>query len=257
MNQRSTALAQPETPPMFTIAERYFGADRLQVLKAQIAPDATDAELELFAMTCQRSKLDPFAKQIWFYRRRQGDPPIIQASIDGLRLIAERTGQYAGQEGPEFLGKDGQWRDAWIETGPPVAARVGVLRRGFEKPVREVAVWERAKQTYTVQGQVRLMPLWSRYGPEMLAKTAEARALRRAFPQETSGLEVRDIPNFDDEVSAQARLEHNASRYDEIFGDDGEVVQEFKPSRERDVDDAPADTDAREAERQRRQEGLL
>jgi hypothetical protein len=250
------------------IAERVFGADRLQVLKAQIAPDATDKELELFAMICERSRLDPFARQIWFYRRREGDPPIIQASIDGLRLIAERTGQYAGQRGPEFLGKDGAWRDVWIETGPPVAARVAILRRGFSEPLWSTAVWERSKQTYRVQGQERLMPLWSRYGPEMLAKTAEARGLKRAFPQETSGLEVADIPNLEDEASQQQRAEHNARRYEEIFGTDdeparavdkatGEVVAEFKPSRERDAEDVPVDADAREAERQKRQEGLL
>jgi RecT family protein len=240
----SVALVKPE---QLLIARQVFGEDRIEVLKDQIARGATDAELELFAMVCQRTRLDPFARQIWFYRRRPNDPPIIQASIDGLRLIAERTGQYAGQRGPEWCGADGKWRELWLQAGPPAAARVGILRRGFPEPLWSVAVWERAKQTYWASDErsrqrvERLMPLWERYGPEMLAKTAEAHGLKRAFPQETSGLEVADVPGLDDEQSARARLENNAKRYDEIFGEDdqparrvdivtGEVLEEAAPA---------------------------
>jgi phage recombination protein Bet len=215
--EAALALVKPE---QLLIARQVFGEDRIEVLKEQIARGATDAELELFAMVCQRTKLDPFARQIWFYRRRANDPPIIQASIDGLRLIAERTGQYQGQRGPEWCGSDGKWREVWLQADPPAAARVGVVRRGFSLPLWSVAVWERAKQTYwhAESKSQRLMPLWERYGPEMLAKTAEAHGLKRAFPQETSGLEVADVPNLEDEQSMQVRQAHNARRYDEIFG---------------------------------------
>ncbi len=40
-------------------------AERIQLVKDQLCPEATDGELSLFAQMCDRVKLDPFAKQIY------------------------------------------------------------------------------------------------------------------------------------------------------------------------------------------------
>jgi phage recombination protein Bet len=153
--------------------------DRLELVRRTIAPDLTDAELELFGATCRRLGLDPLARQIHAVKR--SGRMTIQAGIDGLRLVAQRTGDYAGQEGPHWCGPDGQWRDVWLEKAPPAAARMGVYRRGFSSPAvggRPLGQLRRA----------RSRPTWKKMPDVMLAKCAEALALRRAFPAELAGV---------------------------------------------------------------------
>jgi hypothetical protein len=103
----------------------------------------------------------------------------IQTGIDGFRSIAERTGNYAGQNGPYWCGEDGEWKDVWLHKEPPRAAKVEVLRKDFNAPLIGVALWAEYSQQYG---------LWSKLPTVMLAKCAESIALRRAFPQELSGL---------------------------------------------------------------------
>jgi phage recombination protein Bet len=154
-----------------------FDAEQIGLIKRMIAPNASTDELALFVKVCERTGLDPFARQIYCIHR--GGKMGIQTSIDGFRLIAERSGRYAGQLGPFWCGTDGQWRDVWFDSKPPAAAKVAVLRSDFKEPLWAVATWA----AYAQGG-----PMWQKMGPTMLAKCAESLALRRGFPQELSGL---------------------------------------------------------------------
>ena len=154
--------------------------EQTQLISTTIAPGCSNDELRLFAYACQRTGLDPFSKQIYAIKR--GGKMTIQAGIDGLRAIAERTGQLDGSE-TYWCGEDGDWRDVWLSSKPPAAAKTVIHRKGSQHPFVGVA---RFADYNAGQG------LWAKMGAAMIAKCSEALALRKAFPADLSGVYSTD-----------------------------------------------------------------
>lgn len=168
---------------------------QVEVLRNLIAPGISDQEFVLFGQVCQRTGLDPFARQIYAISRnvynpktKQKEPKMtIQVSIDGFRLIADRSGQYAGSE-TLWCGPDGEWVDVWLKPGPPAAAKTTVWKNGSDRTFTGVARFDAYAQSYNGE----LSGLWKTMPDVLIGKCSEALALRKAFPAELSGLYTRE-----------------------------------------------------------------
>jgi phage recombination protein Bet len=150
---------------MTQLVKSDYTREQVDTIKQTVAKGATDAQLALFLQTCKSRSLDPFTKQVYF------TPQGIIVSIDGFRAIAERTGSYA----------PGPTRYEYDANGGLVAAYVTVkkLVAGTWHEVEESAFFEEYRGG---------SPIWKKMPRVMLAKCAEARALRRAFSSDLSGL---------------------------------------------------------------------
>ncbi len=164
-----------------------FNDDQLTLIRQTVAKGTTPDQFKLFIEVCKHYGLNPFARQIYAVVR--GNQMTIQTSIDGYRLLAERSGKYAGQIGPQWCGEDAVWVDVWLKKEPPAAARIGILRRDFDQPI-----WGIARYNSYVQSS---SPLWTKMPDVLLAKCAESLGFRKAFPAEMAGI-------YTDEEMAQA-----------------------------------------------------
>ena len=157
--------------------------EKKDLLKRTICKGSSDEELELFIHACKRTGLDPFMKQIYAVKRWSSadkkEVMTMQTSIDGFRVIAERTGRYA--PGPES-------KYEYDKENALIAATAFVKKLtldGTWHTVSATAFFEEYAQRNKEGG---LMQFWSKMPHVMLAKCAESLALRKAFPAELSGL---------------------------------------------------------------------
>lgn len=151
----------------------------LELIKNTVAKGATDSELKLFLYTAKMRGLNPLTRQIHFVKR--GDTGTIQTGIDGFRLIAERTKCYAPSPKPsifEYVTRDGR---KYLDKVTVFGIKI-VGKDAFEYSAT-------AKfSEYAQYFNGKLGNMWQKMPETMLEKCAEAKLLRKGFPEELSGL---------------------------------------------------------------------
>lgn len=168
------------------LAQQPVWESKLDLIKQTVAKGTTDQELEMFLYQAKRTGLDPLARQIHcIVRFANGKRNLsIQTGIDGYRLIADRTGLYAGSDDYRFDEGLSEFEHIQTGRGDPVTATVTVHKivQGQRVPFTASCRWSE----YYPGEKGGFM--WKKMPYLMLGKTAEALALRKAFPAELSGI---------------------------------------------------------------------
>jgi hypothetical protein len=214
----------------------FLSKDEEALLKRTLLKAFPEDEQEAFIRICQRTRLDPFVKQIFATRRYQkvrdenGNvkkvPTLVPVTgIMGLCAVADRTGHYEGCE-IFWSGPDGVWKTEWLSDEYPAAAKCVVHRKGRTHP--EVAIarwfsyvgqsWDADKRQW-VTGE-----FWDKMPDYMLGKVSKAAALRGAFPDPLSNVFIREeldsnISDAESETEAipadEAKIAENQRRDEE------------------------------------------
>jgi phage recombination protein Bet len=176
--KRDTNLQVIETPAAQVVSADEWNERRIQFIRDNFANGAPDPEFDAFIQICKRRGLAPEEKQIYLIPRKGKWTP--QTSIDGSRLIAERSGVYAGSDEAVFE-ESGQRLHNGNGKTYPLKATVTVWKivAGVRCPFTSSAHWEEYNSGDN---------LWVTMPHVMLAKCAESQALRKAFPADLSGL---------------------------------------------------------------------
>jgi len=185
-----------------------FTDEEKQLIKDTIAPgqELTDAEFLLFAYVCKKRGLDPFLKQVIpvkFSERETGKKTLtFITTVDALRAIAQRTGQYGGCS--DYYYDSGLTMYEYLEKKRKYYQEI----KGESKNIDQIIVHPHTASctVYKVVNGIKIETTatarWIEYYPSnpkrafhwkkmpfmMLGKVAEALALRKAFPFDLSGL---------------------------------------------------------------------
>lgn len=191
-----------------------YSEEQIKVLTDTVAKGATKTELDFFLAVCKRTGLDPFTKQVYFTKRKTwnndrkayDEVATIQTGIDGYRVIAARTNEHAGTDDAIFFDGKGQVSET---DSVPFKAKVTVYRlvRGKKISFEASARWDEYCQR---NKEGKLSNLWAKMPYLMLAKCAEALALRKAFPFELSGVYTKEEmmqADTEEETKTPAKVE--------------------------------------------------
>lgn len=189
---------EPTTALSIRSDQEYWNDVQLSALRQLGLEKAPEGDLRVFFHQVKKTGLDPFAKQIYMIGRNSKNGErwetkwTIQTSIDGARLTAARSHDYGGNSKAEFT---------YNPNGGLVAAFVTVWRISSPHPFEGEAYWDEYVQ---LDKNGNPTPMWRKMGRTMLAKCAEMKALRKAFPADLSGVYLTEEMLQADDAAAPA-----------------------------------------------------
>ena len=154
----------------------FISPEKEQMIRNVICKGASQDEIDVFLMVCRHVRLDPIMKQIYLVPRWDSEARknvyTAQTSIDGFRLIADRTGRYAPGGRPVFEYKNDKLFSA----------------TSFIKKQTSDGTWHIVEATAFYDEYVQkkkdgtVTKFWNEKEHLMLAKCAESLCFRKAFP---------------------------------------------------------------------------
>jgi phage recombination protein Bet len=183
------------------LSQRSYTEEQIALIKSTIAPGLEDNEFALFMYMAKSRGLDPLQKQIYAIKRNTWDGDAdngrggkgayvsrmtIQNAIDGLRAIANRTGLYMPSEKiPLVEGQGGKdFRvTVWLKKFSPNDHQWHEF--GATAYYREFVQLKKEKNNEWVP-----VSMWAKMEINQLEKCAEAKALRRGWPEELGQMYV-------------------------------------------------------------------
>jgi len=158
-----------------------------ELIKSVYFKGCSDQEVELFLHVCKKTGLDPIMRQIYPVKRwssaERKEVMTCQTSIDGFRLIAERTGRYSPGREPFYV---------YTDKEELVSATAYVKKMTADGTWHEVAATAFLDEYAQRKKEGGFSQFWERMPKAMLAKCAESLALRKAFPADLSGIYTTD-----------------------------------------------------------------
>jgi len=176
---------EPAASPLATLETFRFTADQRKLILDTCCGGASAQEALVLIGIAEMRGLNPLTQECYFVKRwdktKCGWVWAVQVSIDAMRIKAEETGLYAGQDEPEYEYEPG--------SKVPSLARVRVYRKDWERPCVGVARYseyvQKTKEGFPTK-------FWADMPHNQLAKVAESLALRKAFPRRLAKLYTAD-----------------------------------------------------------------
>ncbi len=166
----------PAITEEWTMKEFGWTKSQFEVVHNTYFKGMTMDDIKIFGHVCKHTGLDPFLKQIYPVMRQ--NKLTIQTAIDGYRAIAERTKRYAPGKEPSFIYN----KEGFVYSST-----------AYVKKMTEDGTWhEVAATAYFSEYNPGVGPFWKKMPHAMIAKCAEALALRKAFPEQLSGIYTKE-----------------------------------------------------------------
>ncbi|MBP2495415.1 phage recombination protein Bet [Methylobacterium sp. PvP062] len=228
-----------------------YDAKAVALIRRTVAADTNDDEFNLFVHTARHLRLDPLRRQIFAFVYNKDKPDrrrmSIIVAIDGFRAIADRTGAYRPDEDEPSFEVDPEAKGPTNPAGL-VKATVRVYKHahGAWHRVTASAYWdeyapikeewapgEDGKRRPTGRQTLDTSGNWGKMPRLMLAKVAEALALRKAWPDDLANVyaaEEMDRSRASEVLPSEAAAEGATQERLERIGAGRTILFQFGPN---------------------------